>query len=119
MRRVWLAGLVAALVVGACGGGAVPTPQGTPAVTVDLSAHNSAFEQTSLTVPAGVPYAIDFNNKDSVPHNVNIAGGPAGSKTDIVSGPGERVFVLPALPAGTYTFHCDVHPSMTGTITVT
>ncbi len=119
MRGLWLAGLVAALVVGACSGGAVPTPQGTPAVTVELSAYNSAFEQTSLTIPAGVSYAIEFNNKDSVPHNVNIAGGPAGSKTDIFSGPDERVFVLPALPVGTYTFHCDVHPNMTGTITAT
>jgi plastocyanin len=25
---------------------------------------------------------------------------------------------VPALPAGTYTFACSVHPNMTGTLTV-
>jgi plastocyanin len=28
------------------------------------------------------------------------------------------VYQVPALPAGSYPFVCDVHPSMTGTLTV-
>jgi plastocyanin len=27
-----------------------------------------------------------------------------------------KTFTVPAIPAGTYYFHCDVHPSMTGTV---
>jgi len=119
MRRSLLAAAVVAVLIAACGGGAVATPQGTPAVTIELSALNSAFEEKSLTVPAGVTYAIEFNNKDSVPHNVSIQGAPPGSKGEIFSGPAERVYVFPGLPTGTYTFHCEVHPDMTGTIQAT
>ena len=119
MRGALLTAAVVAVLIAACGGGAAATPRGTPAVTVGLSVLNSAFEQASLTVPAGVTYAIDFDNKDSLPHNVNIQGGPPSSQGEIFSGPGERVYVFPALPAGTYTFHCDVHPNMTGTIQAT
>lgn len=116
MRALLTAAVTAALVIACGGGGPATTPAGTPAVTVQLSAANSAFEETSLSVPAGVTFAIDFDNKDSAPHNVAIVGGPAGAKGEIFGGPGERVYVFPALSAGTYTFHCDVHPNMTGTI---
>jgi plastocyanin len=51
-----------------------------------------------------------------VPHNVSIVNGPAGSTGEIFGGPAERLYIFPALSSGTYTFHCDVHPDMTGTI---
>jgi plastocyanin len=85
-------------------------------VTVQLSADNSKFEPTSLSVIAGSPFAIAFDNKDTVPHNVSIVNGPAGSTGEIFGGPAERLYIFPALSSGTYTFHCDVHPDMTGTI---
>jgi len=100
----------------ACSGSPAVTPAGTPSTTVDLSARNSLFDQALLTVAAGSPYAIDFENYDALPHNVAIVGGPPGSSGEIFSGPGSRTYVFPALAAGSYTFHCDVHPDMTGTI---
>ena len=39
-------------------------------------------------------------------------------KGDIVTGPTTVTYDVPALPAGTYTFTCTVHPNMTGTLTV-
>ncbi len=34
-----------------------------------------------------------------------------------MTGPKVIVYNVPALAAGTYTFSCSVHPSMTGTLT--
>ena len=109
-------GLALALV--ACGSGGQPTPAGTPAATVQLTAHNAAFNVNSLQVPADVTFAIDFDNTDAIPHNVSIQGTGGVRTGETFSGPGERTYVFAALPAGTYTFHCDVHPNMTGTLVV-
>jgi plastocyanin len=100
-----------------------PPPSGDAGVTLELSALNIAYEQTSLTAPADAPFQIEFDNKDSgVPHNVAIhKDSPAGEevfKGDIFSGPGKRTYRVPPLPAGAYAFACTVHPNMSGTLTV-
>jgi cytochrome c oxidase subunit 2 len=103
-----------------------PQPSGEGAEagpTLEVSALNVAFEQTSLTAPAGVPFRIAFDNKDAgVPHNVAIhAGSPTGEevfKGEIFNGPEKRTYDVPALDAGAYAFVCTVHPTMTGTLTV-
>ncbi len=69
------------------------------------------------------PFNIDFKNKDAgTPHNVAIhQGSPTGPevfKGEIFPGVAEKVYDVPALPAGTYAFVCTVHPNMTGTLTV-
>lgn len=90
---------------------------------VEISALNVAFEQTSVTAPAGAAFQITFDNKDAgTPHNVAIhkdnASGAVVFKGDIVTGPASKVYDVPALDAGTYAFVCTVHPNMTGTLTV-
>jgi cytochrome c oxidase subunit 2 len=102
-----------------------PAPSGGPGPAagpaLQLSALNIAFEQTSLTAPAGTPFQIEFDNKDaSVPHNVDIhdASGTEVFKGEIFPGPAKRVYDVPALDAGAYAFACTVHPTMTGTLTV-
>ena len=35
---------------------------------------------------------------------------------EVFTGPDSRVYAVPALPFGRYTFRCDVHPEMTGTV---
>jgi plastocyanin len=91
--------------------------------TLAVSAANVAFEQATLTAPAGVPFKIDFDNKDSgIPHNVAIHEGSAGGaevfKGEIFPGPAKKTYDVPALTAGSYAFVCSVHPNMTGTLTV-
>jgi plastocyanin len=90
----------------------------TPAVVV--SARGLKFEQQQVTAPAGIPFALEFDNHDSAPHNVAIVGpdGAAVFSGDVFGGDGSKVYDVPALKAGTYTFRCDVHPDMTGTLTV-
>jgi plastocyanin len=94
---------------------------------VTIVAQNIAFEggpTAAHDAPAGKPFTIKFTNDDAgIPHNVSIRqGGPTGTelfKGDIFPGVETRVYsVTQPLQAGTYTFICDVHPTMTGTLTV-
>jgi len=103
---------------------ATPTPAPSGAAegpVLELSAQNIAYSTDTLQAPADSPFTIHFKNDDaSVPHDVAIkdASGKELFRGDIITGPAEIDYSVPALPAGTYTFVCSVHPSMTGTITV-
>ncbi len=94
---------------------------GTAETTLALTAHNIAYDQATLSAPAGQPFVLKFTNNDpGVTHNVAITDstGQQIFKGEIFSGPDSRSYPIPALPAGTYTFACSVHPQMTGTLTV-
>ena len=99
-----------------------PASGGTGTV-LNLKAQNIAFDQTSLTAPAGAAFQIAFDNEDAgTPHNVAIhEGSPTGPelfKGEIFPGVAKKIYQVPPLKAGTYAFACTVHPSMTGTLTV-
>lgn len=88
---------------------------------VEISASSSsAFDQTSVTAPADQGFTIHFANTESgVPHNVEVQDASGGSlaRGDIITGPAEADYAVPALAAGDYRFVCSVHPNMTGTLT--
>ena len=104
--------------------GKTPAPSSTPApgaTVVELSAQNTAFSTSSLTAQAGKAFVLRFDNKDPIAHNVGIydASGKEVFTGDIFPGPKSVDYQVPALPAGTYKFQCDVHPTiMFGTLTV-
>jgi plastocyanin len=109
----------------ASAGAGAPAASAAPgaAVTLQLSASGIAYDKTELAAPANTPFQIDFTNNDAgIPHNVSIhAGSATGTevfKGEIFTGSGVRTYDVPALPAGTYTFVCSVHPNMVGTLTV-
>jgi plastocyanin len=86
-----------------------------------VTAQNIAFDVSTLTAPAGAAFQIDFDNQDSpIQHNITIkdSSGTITFKGDLVTGPAQTVYNVPAMQAGTYTFYCIVHPNMTGTLTV-
>jgi plastocyanin len=104
--------------------GGSPAPAGSGGAVIDLVAKDVAFDAQSLTAQANAPFQIQFDNQDTgVPHNVAIYGGSSPTNNlfrgAIVTGPGQMTYDVPALPPGTYTFQCDVHPTvMKGTIVV-
>jgi plastocyanin len=84
-----------------------------------ISAQNIAFNTNHLVAPAGQAFVLEFDNNDpGIPHNVEIkdANGTSVFKGQIITGPATTSYQVPALAAGSYTFVCDVHPNMTGTL---
>ena len=102
------------------GESAAPSDGGGNGEAVEISAVNIAFEQTEVSAPADAPFTIRFDNKEAVPHNVEIkdAAGMSLFKGEIVTGPVVVDYAVPALAAGTYQFICTVHPNMIGTLVV-
>ena len=127
MKRLILTlGMVAlAAVLAACSGASAapgsqaPGPAGSPSGnTVAITAKDIKFVETSVSVKAGAPFAIAFDNQEGAPHNIKISDA-SGAKVfagDIVSNQ-KVTYQVPALAAGTYTFICEVHPDMKGTLT--
>ncbi len=128
MKRLTLTlGLLSlAAVLAACSGASAapatgnPAPAGSPSGdTVSVVAKDLQFATPAVTAKADTAFTIAFDNKDGAPHNIAIsdASGAKVFKGDIVSS--QTVdYKVPALAAGTYTFICEVHPDMKGTITV-
>lgn len=141
LTRAWLclftAGLL--LTLAACGGSApaasapttapttaptaapTATPTTAPAATPttaptsngnSISVANFSFSPNSLTVKVGTK--VTWTNNDSVTHTVTENNG-AFNSGDLAPG---SSFSFTFSKAGTYSYHCSIHPSMTATITV-
>ena len=123
MKRILLAlGLVAiaALSAACSSASAQPVASGPVADGPTIVAKAMAFSPATVEVKADTNFTLHFDNQDGAPHNVAIyTDSGAGQKISV----GEIVTsakadqVVPALKAGTYFFRCDVHTTMTGTIT--
>jgi plastocyanin len=100
------------------GNPAATTGTGSPAVAASEQAvmiSGFAFSPQSITVAKGTN--VTWTNNDTVTHTVtgDTGADPGSSGNIAVGGTYAYVFNTP----GTYTYHCSIHPSMTGTITVT
>ena len=101
-------------------GGETCAPSGT---SLSLTAEGHAFDKHCLAVPAGEAFTIRFENRDNDRHNVAILPSHTSTETlfegDIIAGPKSTVYAVPNMKAGTYHFHCEVHPNlMNGTFIV-
>ena len=118
-----------AIVAVACGGGGATSAPASSAPSAGASApaggglsivaKDLVFQQKTLNAKAGTAFTIDFDNQDSAPHNIAIkdAAGTTLFKGEIVTSK-MVTYNVAALAAGQYAFWCEVHPDMTGTLTV-
>jgi plastocyanin len=114
-RAMGVAALVVALA--ACGDddstpAADTGSTGTGAVTTTVEIRDFAFAPADLTV--GVGSTVTWKNEDGATHTVT--GDDDGF--DSADLPGGAEFSQTFDEAGTFTYHCEIHPSMTGTVRV-
>jgi len=101
-----------------------PVPGAEESNVVDqVSSVGVTWSPSALTAPAGKAWHVSVNATDPLGfHNFTITSGPAVEQRIFQSpkfGVGVHKFDLPALPAGTYTFVCTIHPeTMHGTVVV-
>lgn len=145
LRKGWLVLLVlgALILLAACGSstsgsGSTPTPASgttptpttggttataTPsgsgnAVTITTDSSGSfAFSPATLTVKVGT--TVTWTNMTQAPHTVTSDDGKtfdSGSSNPI--SPGGGTFSFTFTKAGTFTYHCQIHPYMKATIIV-
>jgi plastocyanin len=127
--------LAASLAIGACGSASTPSPAATstapatapasaPASVAPSSAggdagasavtiQNFAFNPRTVTVKVGTK--VTWTNQDSTAHTVTFDTGDTKSGNIAQGATFEQTFSS----AGSLTYHCSIHPSMTGTVTVT
>ena len=111
-----------ALILAACSAGASPTPPGSsaPGASSGGAGGSSAVEIKSstynpATVTANVGGKVTWTNNDSVTHTVTLDDNSADSG-DLAAGSSfDHTFAT----AGTFAYHCKIHSSMHGTVTVT
>jgi plastocyanin len=101
----------------ACGDDSKDDSSATTAKSSDAEAtvvaKGTAFTTDAVTVKAGEDVYLD--NQDSFDHTLTADDG--SFDTGHVAGGETKEFEAPD-KAGTYAFHCSIHSSMTGTLTV-
>jgi YVTN family beta-propeller protein len=85
-------------------------PMASAPAAAAVSIAKFAFAPPSMMVKPG--QAVTFTNNDSVAHT---STGETWDSGEIQPG---QSFTLTAGQAGTYAYHCSLHPIMTGTLTV-
>src|SRR5215208_1291768 len=111
--RLWMLGAVllaigvTAFTLGA-GLGSVHAQGGTAVSIVDF-----AFQPASLEVASGS--TVTWTNTGAAPHTVTADNGAYDSGQLKPGTSFSQTFTTP----GTYTYHCEIHPQMTGTVVVT
>jgi plastocyanin len=126
MRLVAVSAILASAI--ACGGysssSLSPTPSPTPAATpagpsstvvIPVGAQslaNRAFMPDELDVAVGT--TVVWTNSDSIAHT-STSDGPGWNSGTVAPG---RQFSFEFKDAGTFPYHCTIHPGMVGTVVV-
>ncbi len=84
-----------------------------------LVAKNTKWDTSCITL-SGTSVTFTIKNEDrGIAHNLNVMGAPGTYKTDLVPGIATQTLALKGLtPGKTYTYVCDLHPSMIGELKV-
>lgn len=84
------------------------------ALTFRMDIQNFAFQNSSITIHPGD--TIIWTNKDTVPHTVTSTDGTGELDSPQLSTNEDYSHIFNTV--GTFFYHCSIHPSMTGTVTV-
>lgn len=109
-----LALLISAMVITSCSKGSSynSTPNTPPPSANSVSIVNMSFSPATLTVTAGT--TVTWTNNDNMTHTVTSDAVGFDSGDLAVGVKFSKVFSV----AGTFTYHCTIHPTMKGTIIV-
>lgn len=113
VRRIGLLTVLAALAAG-CGGDSYSSaPNGNPSgsTSTSITVRNNVFDPSATTVGVGATVSWTWA-QGAVNHNVTFDDGPKSETQS--SGGYARTFAS----AGTFSYRCTIHPSMTGSVTV-
>jgi plastocyanin len=121
MRRSLMAAaafvaLLAAVVLVGCSATVAPSggssSTGTPKTTAQVTLRNIAIQPATVTIAVGG--TVTWVNQDPMTHNLADDAGNWGSGP-MASG---KSYSHQFSKAGTFPYHCTIHPSMTGEIVV-
>lgn len=123
LRRVVVGTLIPIIVLAlaACSSSASTAPSAGASAEPSAAASAPAAGGTDVTienstlpeVSAAVGDTVTWTNADSLPHTVTADDGSFDG--DVAAG---GTFSQAFATAGTFAYHCEIHPSMTGTITI-
>jgi plastocyanin len=115
------AGLAAAVACSGGGYGSNPTPTVTPTpgsgsadvtITINGMLGNASFSSNPAVVKVG--QTVAWRNADSVSHTATGSGFDTGTVA-----PGQTSRAISFTTAGNLDYHCSIHPSMVGALSVT
>jgi plastocyanin len=89
-----------------------PSAAASAATTNAVSIASFSFQPAAITVPVGT--TVTWTNSDSAGHTVTADDGSFKSDTLGTGATFSQTFASP----GTFAYHCAIHSSMTGTVTV-
>jgi plastocyanin len=120
MRRVLtLSAIAFAFTAAACGSDSTTTnpsmPTTTPDVTINIQANNGAQSYAPNPATARVGQTVAWRNADTITHTATQDGG--SFQTGNIAGGATSTPIMMS-SAGTFTYHCTIHPGMVGTLTV-
>jgi plastocyanin len=121
MRRLLSLSVIAiALTAAACGSDSTTpstpsTPSTTPDVTINIQGNNGAQSFAPNPATARVGQTVAWMNADTITHTATQDGG-SFQTGNIAAGTTSTPIMMSS--AGTFTYHCSIHPGMVGTLAV-
>jgi plastocyanin len=115
--------LAAVAAAAACGGGNGPvatpasptTPAAPPSAMLDIAEINGPYSFFPNPATIGAGQMVVWHNRDTVTHHVVFDDIPIDTGT---LAPGTLSQPM-TVGAGTWNYHCSIHPTMVGTLTAT